>query len=143
MMKRFDYNVIVLGAGSAGLVSALIAATLKGKVLLIEKNKMGGDCLYTGCVPSKALIRSAHVAHLLRRGNEFGLQAVTPQADFSRVFTRIHNVIKKIEPNDSVERYESLGVACMTGEAKIADPFRVHVGEKIFTARNIIVATGA
>ncbi len=141
--SKFDYDVIVIGGGAAGLVSAYITAALKGKVLLIEKSRMGGDCLYTGCVPSKALLRSAHVASLFRRGDEFGLQAVVPQVDFSKVFTRIHNIIEKIEPNDSVERYASLGVECLTGEAKIADPFRVHVDKKILTTRNIIVATGA
>lgn len=141
--SRYNYDVVVIGAGAGGLVSAYITAALKGKVLLIEKNRMGGDCLYTGCVPSKALIRSAHVAHLFRRGHEFGLQSVVPQVDFSRVFTRIHNIIKKIEPNDSIERYTSLGVECEKGDAKIADPFRVHVNQKIVTTRNIIVATGA
>jgi pyruvate/2-oxoglutarate dehydrogenase complex dihydrolipoamide dehydrogenase (E3) component/uncharacterized membrane protein YdjX (TVP38/TMEM64 family) len=140
---KFDYDVIVIGGGAAGLVSAYLSAALKAKVLLIEKHRMGGDCLYTGCVPSKALIRSAHVAHLLRRANEFGMQSVTPQVDFSRVFTRIHNIIAKIEPNDSVERYTGLGVECLKGTAKIADPFRVHVDEKILTTRNIIIATGA
>lgn len=141
--SQFEYDIVVIGAGAAGLVSAYIAAALKAKVLLIEKHRMGGDCLYTGCVPSKALIRSGHVAQLFRRGNEFGLQSVAPQVDFSRVFTRIHNIIAKIEPNDSVERYTGLGVECLKGVAKIADPFRVHVDAKIITTRNIIVATGA
>ncbi len=141
--SKFEYDVVVIGGGAAGLVSGYITAALKGKVALIEKHRMGGDCLYTGCVPSKALIRSAHVAHLFRRGGEFGMQPVTPQVDFSKVFTRIHNIIAKIEPNDSVERYTGLGVDCIKGTAVIADPFRVHVGERIITTRNIIIATGA
>jgi pyruvate/2-oxoglutarate dehydrogenase complex dihydrolipoamide dehydrogenase (E3) component len=141
--SHYDYDVIVIGAGSGGLSAAHLTAALKGKVLLIEKERMGGDSLYAGCVPSKSLIRSAGVAQLFRRGNEFGLQSVTPQPDFSRIFTRIHNVIKKIEPHDSAERYTAMGVECLKGEAKIADPFRVHWEQKIFTTRNIIVATGA
>jgi len=141
--SKFDFDIMVIGAGAAGLVSSYVAAALKAKVALIEKHRMGGDCLYTGCVPSKALIRSAHVAQLFRRGSEFGLQAVVPQVDFTRVFQRIQNVIKKIEPNDSVERYSGLGVDCMSGEAKVVDPFRVELEGKIFTTRNIILATGA
>jgi len=139
----FEYDILVIGAGAAGLVSAYIAAALKSKVGLIEKNKMGGDCLYTGCVPSKALIRSAHVAHLFRRGAEFGLQAAAPQVDFAKVFERIQKIITKIEPNDSVERYSGLGVDCIQGSAMIEDPFRVKVGDRVITTRNIIVATGA
>ncbi|MGE4130617.1 MAG: NAD(P)/FAD-dependent oxidoreductase [Bdellovibrionales bacterium] len=133
----------MVGAGAAGLVSAYIAAALKSKVGLIEKHRMGGDCLYTGCVPSKALIRSAHVAHLFQRGEEFGLQSVRPQVDFTRVFQRIQTVIKKIEPNDSVERYSGLGVECLQGQAEIMDPYRIKVGDKTMTTRNIIIAAGA
>ncbi len=139
----FEFDVLVIGAGAAGLVSAYIAAALKAKVGLIEKNKMGGDCLYTGCVPSKALIRSAHVAHMFRRGAEFGLQAAVPQVDFAKVFERIQKIITKIEPNDSVERYSGLGVDCISGTAMIEDPYRVRVGDRVITTRNIIVATGA
>lgn len=141
--SQFDYDVLVVGGGAAGLVSAYLAAALKAKVALIEKNRMGGDCLYTGCVPSKALIRSSQVAHLFRRGTEFGLQSVAPQVDFSRVFGRIQKIIEHIEPNDSVERYTGLGVDCLQGKAMIEDPFRVRLADRVITARNIIVATGA
>lgn len=141
--SKFDFDVVVIGAGAGGLVSAYVAAALKSKVVLIEKHRMGGDCLYTGCVPSKALIRSGHVAQLFRRGAEFGLQNVAPQVDFAKVFSRIQEVIKKIEPNDSVERYSGLGVDCIKGAAKIRDPFRVEVDGRTLTTRNIIVASGA
>lgn len=141
--SNFDYDVLVIGGGAAGLVSAYLSASLKAKVGLIEKHKMGGDCLYTGCVPSKALIRSAHVAHLFRRGTEFGLQEVAPEVNFAKVFSRIQKIIQKIEPNDSVERYTGLGVDCIQGSALIEDPFRVRVGSRVITSRNLIIASGA
>ncbi len=141
--SSFDYDILVVGGGAAGLVSAYLGAALKAKVGLIEKHRMGGDCLYTGCVPSKALIRSSQVAHLFRRGAEFGLQTVAPEVDFAKVFSRIQKIITQIEPNDSVERYTGLGVDCMKGVAKIEDPFRVRLGDRVLTTRNIIVATGA
>jgi len=141
--KSFDANVIVIGGGSAGLVSGLIGAAVKSKVILIEKHKMGGDCLNTGCVPSKALIRSAKVASYLKRSKEFGLGEVNPTVEFSNVMDRVQNVIKQIEPHDSIERFTELGVDCIQGEAKILSPYCVEVnGEKI-TTRNIIIATGA
>jgi dihydrolipoamide dehydrogenase len=138
----YDYNMIVIGAGSAGLVSAYIAAAVKAKVLLIEKSKMGGDCLNTGCVPSKALIRSAKILNYFKQASRFGFDDVQPQFEFSRVMERVHRVIKQIEPHDSVKRYESLGVECLRGEATLLDPFRVQVNGKTFTAKNIILATG-
>ncbi|MGE0526217.1 MAG: FAD-dependent oxidoreductase [Bdellovibrionales bacterium] len=141
--KVFDYDILVIGAGAAGLVSAYVAAALKAKVGLIEKHRMGGDCLYTGCVPSKSLIRSASVAHLFRRGAEFGMQSVTPEVNFARVLGRVQDVIQKIEPHDSVERYTGLGVDCIKGTAKIEDPYRVRVGDRVMSTRNIIIATGA
>ncbi len=141
--SSFDYDVIVIGGGAAGLVSSYVSAALKAKVALIEKHRMGGDCLYTGCVPSKALIRSAHIAQNFRRGSEFGLQAVAPQVDFQKIFRRVQDVIQKIEPNDSVERYTDLGVKCIADQARIADPFRVKTKDGTLTTRNIIVATGA
>lgn len=141
--KSFDSNVIVIGGGSAGLVSGLIAAAVKSKVTLVEKHKMGGDCLNTGCVPSKALIRSAKVASYLKRSQEFGLAEVNTTVEFSKVMDRVQNVIKQIEPHDSIERFTELGVDCVQGEAKILSPYCVEVnGEKI-TTRNIIIATGA
>ena len=123
--KNFDTNLIVIGAGSAGLVSSLIAATVKAKVTLIEKHQMGGDCLNTGCVPSKALIRSAKANHTINRSEDYGIKA-NGEVDFAAVMNRVHNIIKTIEPHDSVERYTSLGVDCEQGEAKIISPWEVE-----------------
>jgi dihydrolipoamide dehydrogenase len=141
--KQFDRNLIVIGGGSAGLVSALIAAAVNAKVTLIEKHKMGGDCLNTGCVPSKALIKSAKVASLIKRSNEFGINVSESNVDFAAVMERVQSVISKIEPHDSVERFESLGVECIEGEAKITSPWTVEINGKVLSARSIIVATGA
>jgi pyruvate/2-oxoglutarate dehydrogenase complex dihydrolipoamide dehydrogenase (E3) component len=140
---RCDYNLVVIGAGSAGLVAAYLAAALKAKVALIEKHRMGGDCLNTGCVPSKALIRSAAVLRLIERARDFGLRAASAEFDFGDVMQRVHDVIRRIEPHDSIERYRALGVECITGEAYIASPYEVRVGARTLTTRNIIVATGA
>lgn len=140
---RFDRNLIVIGAGSAGLVTAYIAAATKASVTLIEKHKMGGDCLNTGCVPSKTLIKSARIAHDARRGERFGIETSAVNVDFPAVMERVQSVIKTIEPHDSVERYTGLGVDCVTGEARIVDPWRVEVNGRTLTARNIVIATGA
>lgn len=142
-MNKYDYNIIVIGGGSAGLVSSYIAAAVKAKVALIEKHKMGGDCLNTGCVPSKALLRSAKMLSYAKRAKEFGFQKTTVEFDFAKVMQRVQNVIKAIAPHDSRERYETLGVECIEGEAKITSPHSVEVGGKTLTARSIIVATGA
>jgi len=141
--SKFDYNMIVIGGGSAGLVSSYIAAAVKAKVALIEKHKMGGDCLNTGCVPSKALIRSAKILSYFKRAEEFGLDRHNPTFDFSKVMERVQNVIKDIEPHDSVERYAGLGVDCIIGAAKIKSPYEVEVNGKVLTTKNIVVATGA
>jgi dihydrolipoamide dehydrogenase len=141
--KTFDYNLIVIGAGSAGLVTSYIAAVVKSKVALIEKHKMGGDCLNTGCVPSKALIRSAKILSYARRGEEFGLKKTTIDFDFKDVMDRVHNVINTVEPHDSAERYTSLGVDCIDGEAKITSPYSVEVNGRTHTTKSIVVATGA
>lgn len=141
--KKFDYNMVVIGAGSAGLVSAYIAAAVKAKVALIEKHKMGGDCLNTGCVPSKALIRSAKIFNYFKRAHEFGLESSLAKVDFAKVMGRVHKVIQDIEPHDSVERYTQLGVECISGDAKIISPYEVQVGGKTLTTKNIVVATGA
>lgn len=141
--EKFDYNLVVIGGGSAGLVSALIAATVKARVALIEKHKMGGDCLNTGCVPSKALIRSAKMLNYARRARDFGLQKTEVSFDFAEVMERIQRVIKKIEPHDSVERFTQLGVDVKQGKALIRSPFEVEVDGEILTTRNIIIATGA
>jgi dihydrolipoamide dehydrogenase len=141
--KRFDYNMVVIGGGSAGLVSAYIAAAVKAKVAIIEKHKMGGDCLNTGCVPSKALIRSAKILSYMRRAEEFGIEKIQPQINFSKVMERVQNVIKKIEPHDSVERYSALGVDCLTGNARILSPYEVEVNGRKLATKNIVIATGA
>jgi len=141
--SSFDTNMVVIGAGSGGLVTALIAAATKAKVSLIEKHKMGGDCLNTGCVPSKALIRSAKMANYYRRADEYGLSTENINVNFRAVMERIQEVIKTIEPHDSIERFTDLGVDCITGEAQIVDPYRVKVNGKIITTRNIVISTGA
>ncbi|BFM13442.1 bifunctional TVP38/TMEM64 family protein/FAD-dependent oxidoreductase [Simiduia litorea] len=141
--KKFDTNVLVIGAGSAGLVSAYIAAAVKAKVTLIEKHKMGGDCLNTGCVPSKALIKSAAVAKTLQDAEKFGLAPVAAKVDFAAVMTRIQRVIAEVEPHDSIERYTGLGVDCITGAATIVSPWEVEVAGKRMSARSLIIATGA
>ncbi|MEO2173969.1 MAG: FAD-dependent oxidoreductase, partial [bacterium] len=141
--KIYDRDVVVIGAGSGGLVAALIVATVKGKVTLIEKNKMGGDCLNTGCVPSKSLIRSAKLAWDIKRGKDLGFQTMQPAFEFADVMQRVHRIIKTIEPHDSVERYQSLGVDCEIGEGRILSPYSVEVNGKILTTRSIIIASGA
>jgi len=141
--KKFDYNQIVIGAGSAGLITSYICAVVGAKVALIEKNKMGGDCLNTGCVPSKALIKSAKVAHQMKVAHKYGIESAAPNIDFKKVMNRVHEVIKQIEPHDSTERYEKLGVECFTGEATIRSPWEVEVNGKVMTTKNITIATGA
>ncbi len=141
--KSFDYNLIVIGAGSAGLVSSYIAAAVKAKVVLIEKHKMGGDCLNTGCVPSKALIRSARLLSDARASKKFGISSMSADFDFADVMARVQSVVAKVEPHDSVERYEALGVNCINGAAKLVSPWTVEVNGKTLSARSIIVATGA
>lgn len=140
--KRFDYNLAVIGGGSGGLVSAYIAAAVKARVVLIEKDKMGGDCLNTGCVPSKALIRSAKMLSYASKASDFGFKKQTVEFDFSDVMERVQDVIRKIEPHDSIERYTSLGVECIQGEATIKSPYVISVNGKEITAKNIIIATG-
>ena len=141
--RTFDYNLVVLGAGSAGLVTAYIAAAVKARVAVVERNKMGGDCLNTGCVPSKALIRSARVVSLANRAKSFGFHKGKIEFDFKKVMERVHQVIQTVAPHDSVERYTRLGVECITGEAFIQSPWEVAVNGTILTTRNIVVATGA
>ncbi|MEM8662302.1 MAG: FAD-dependent oxidoreductase, partial [Pseudomonadota bacterium] len=141
--ESFDTNMVVIGAGSAGLVAALIAATVKAKVTLVERHKMGGDCLNTGCVPSKAIIRSARVAQYARRAEDFGLAPMDVQVNFPAVMERVQSVIKTIEPHDSVERFTSLGVDCVQGDARIVSPWEVEVDGKRITTRNIVIASGA
>ncbi|MEN9834078.1 MAG: hypothetical protein RL011_271 [Pseudomonadota bacterium] len=141
--KSFDYNLVVIGAGSGGLVSAYIAAAVKAKVALIEKHKMGGDCLNTGCVPSKALIRSAKAVAAGLKAKELGLDTVEVKYDFAKVMERVQRVVSTIEPHDSVERYTAMGVECIKGHARIKSPFVVEVEGRTLTTKNIIIATGA
>ncbi|GHA03453.1 hypothetical protein GCM10008090_10680 [Arenicella chitinivorans] len=142
-MPKYEANLVVIGAGSAGLVSAYIAAAVKAKVILIERHKMGGDCLNTGCVPSKAILRSAKVASLMRRADEFGIESVPVKPVFKKVMQRVQDVVAAIEPHDSVERYTELGVECVKGDAQIVDPHTVRVGEREITTKSIIIAAGA
>ncbi len=141
--RKFDTNLIVIGAGSAGLVTAYIAAAVKAKVTLIEKNKMGGDCLNTGCVPSKAIIRSAKFRSHIQRAKEFGFKNAAAEFNFSDVMDRVQSVVKAIEPHDSIERYTDLGVDCITGDACLTSPWTVEVNGMSISARNIVIASGA
>jgi len=137
------YNLVVIGGGSAGLVSAYIAAAVKAKVALIERHKMGGDCLNTGCVPSKAIIKTARIAAEIRNHAKYGIKSASCEIDFPMVMERVQKVIRKIEPHDSIERYSNLGVECITGEAELVDRNTVKVGKKILKTKNIILALGA
>ena len=145
--KRFDRNLVVIGAGSAGLVTAYIAAAVKAKVTLIEKHRMGGDCLNTGCVPSKALIRSAKLLSHIRRSPEFGIRQAEAEFEFAEVMERVQRVIREVAPHDSVERYTGLGVEVIEGAAKITSPWTVDVttaeGTRTLTTRSIVIAAGA
>jgi pyruvate/2-oxoglutarate dehydrogenase complex dihydrolipoamide dehydrogenase (E3) component/uncharacterized membrane protein YdjX (TVP38/TMEM64 family) len=145
--RRFDRNLVVIGAGAGGLVTAYIAATVRAGVTLVEAGKMGGDCLNTGCVPSKALLRAARAAHDMRRAEEFGIGAVEPKVDFPAVMKRVREVITTIEPADSVERYAGLGVDVRLGYARIVDPWTVEIaqhegGAVRLTTRAIVIAAG-
>jgi dihydrolipoamide dehydrogenase len=145
--KKFDNNLVVIGAGAAGLVTAYIAAAVKAKVTLIEKHQMGGDCLNTGCVPSKALLRSAKFLAQTRRANEFGMKSAVVEFDFSEVMERVQAVINTIAPHDSIERYTELGVEVIIGDAKIISPCHVEVKTaeitRIISTKAIVIAAGA
>ncbi len=145
---RFDRNLIVIGGGSAGLVSAYIAAAVKAKVTLVEQHKLGGDCLNTGCVPSKALIRSARLLSHMRRSREFGIREARAEFDFADVMERVQRVIKTVEPHDSAERYTELGVDVIAGTAKIVSPWEVDItredgATQPLATRAIVIAAGA
>ncbi|MES9994164.1 MAG: FAD-dependent oxidoreductase [Candidatus Thiodiazotropha sp.] len=139
----FDCNLVVIGGGSAGLVSAYIAAAVKSEVTLIEKHKMGGDCLNTGCVPSKALIRSARILSQSQRAEEWGFDAIDVKYSFRNIMERVQRVVKEVEPHDSVDRYTGLGVDVIEGEARITSPYSVEVNGVELRTPHIIVATGA
>ncbi len=145
---HFDRNVVVIGGGSAGLVTSYIAAAVKAKVTLVERHQMGGDCLNTGCVPSKALIRSAKLLSHMSRAKEFGIASATAQWDFADVMERVRRVVTEVEPHDSVARYTSLGVDCVKGSAKILSPWEVEITlengtKQKLTTKNIVIAAGA
>ncbi|HEV2079515.1 MAG TPA: FAD-dependent oxidoreductase [Allosphingosinicella sp.] len=140
----FDRNLIVIGAGAGGLVTSYIAAAVRAKVTLIEAHQMGGDCLNTGCVPSKALIRTARLAHEMRTAGDYGLEPIEPKLNFPTVMERVRAIIETIAPADSVERYTRLGVDVRLGHARILDPWTVEIGGKDrVTARSIVIAAGA
>lgn len=145
--QHFDNNLLVIGAGSGGLVSAYIAAAVRAKVTLVEQQHLGGDCLYTGCVPSKALIRSAKAVAQIRRSGELGIHAPVAEVDFAAVMARVHATIQAIAPHDSPERYQDLGVNVIHGKATLLSPWSVSVstdsGSQVITSRAIIIATGA
>ncbi len=146
--KRFDRNLIVIGAGAGGLVSAYIAAVVKAKVTLVEAHKMGGDCLNYGCVPSKALIKSAKLAHQMRHGETYGLHSTPPTFGFKAVMQRIQAIVRAIEPHDSVERYTGLGVEVLQGYAKLVNPWTVEIAlndgsKQTLTTRSVVIAAGA
>lgn len=146
--RRFDRNLVVIGAGAAGLVSAYLAAAVKASVTLVEAHKMGGDCLNYGCVPSKALIRSARLAHEMRHADAYGLAASQPSFRFDAVMRRVREVIRAVEPHDSVERFRGLGVDVAPGHARIVDPWTVEIAgtdgsRRRLTTRSIVIAAGA
>ncbi|MBI4290157.1 MAG: FAD-dependent oxidoreductase [Betaproteobacteria bacterium] len=146
--NRFDRNLVVIGAGSAGLVTSYIAAAVRARVTLVEKHRMGGDCLNTGCVPSKALIKTARVLAQFRRARDYGLKSATVEFDFAEVMERVQRVVKTVEPHDSAARYTELGVECLRGEAKIVSPWEVEVrlesgAAQRLTTRAIVIAAGA
>jgi pyruvate/2-oxoglutarate dehydrogenase complex dihydrolipoamide dehydrogenase (E3) component/uncharacterized membrane protein YdjX (TVP38/TMEM64 family) len=146
--RRFDRNMVVIGAGAAGLVASYIAAAVKAKVTLVESHKMGGDCLNYGCVPSKALIRTATLAHQIRHSTTYGIARAEMSLHFADVMERVAKVVRQVEPHDSVERYTGLGVEVLLGNAKIVNPWTVEIDQgdgrkQTLTTRTIVVATGA
>ena len=146
--SKFDRNVVVIGAGAAGLVTSYIAAAVKAKVTLVEAHKMGGDCLNYGCVPSKALIKSAKLAQQIRQADHYGLKAAQPEFSFRQVMARVNEIVKKIEPHDSVERYTELGVEVLQGYGRVINPWTVEIKDEYgvtqtLTTRSIVIAAGA
>jgi pyruvate/2-oxoglutarate dehydrogenase complex dihydrolipoamide dehydrogenase (E3) component/uncharacterized membrane protein YdjX (TVP38/TMEM64 family) len=146
--KTFDRNLVVIGAGAAGLVTSYIAAAVKAKVTLVEAHKMGGDCLNYGCVPSKALIRTATLARQIRHSSDYGIASATATIEFAEVMERVAAVVRAIEPHDSIERYTSLGVDVVTGTARLVNPWTVEItkpdgSKQTLTTRSTVIATGA
>ncbi|HHA18337.1 MAG TPA: FAD-dependent oxidoreductase, partial [Methylophaga sp.] len=143
MVSKTDYDLCVIGGGAAGLVTAAGAATIGAKVILIEKHRLGGDCLYTGCVPSKTLIHSAEIAHSIKIAQRFGLSAQLDPIDQKKVMQRVVDVIKTIEPNDSPDRFRALGVEVVFAEARFTAKDRLSVDDREITARKFVLATGS
>jgi pyruvate/2-oxoglutarate dehydrogenase complex dihydrolipoamide dehydrogenase (E3) component/uncharacterized membrane protein YdjX (TVP38/TMEM64 family) len=146
--RSFDRNLVVIGAGAAGLVTSYIAAAVKARVTLVESHKMGGDCLNYGCVPSKALIKTATLARQIRHSRDYGIDRAEAHTDFAAVMERVAGVVRAVAPHDSVERYTGLGVDVVLGTAKITSPWHVEItrddgGKQTLTTRNIVIATGA
>ncbi len=146
--RRFDRNLVVIGAGSAGLVASYIATAVRARVTLVEKDRMGGDCLNTGCVPSKALIRTAKLLSRMRRAGEFGIRKVHADFEFAEVMARVRRVVETVAPHDSEERYTALGVDVIRGEARLLSPWEVEISRpdgsrKVISTRSIVIATGA
>ncbi|PXF28883.1 pyridine nucleotide-disulfide oxidoreductase [Pokkaliibacter plantistimulans] len=140
---HYDYNLVVIGAGAAGLVTSYIAAAVRARVALVEKAGMGGDCLHTGCVPSKALLRAAHYVAATTEARNLGLRSAQVEFDFAEVMERVQQTIQQVAPHDGVERYTTLGVDCIAGEARLLSPWQLQVGDRQLTSRNIVIATGA
>ena len=140
---RFDYNMVIIGGGAAGLVTAYLCSSLKARTALIEKHKMGGDCLNTGCVPSKALLQSASVIAQAKKAQKYGIEKIDVTFNFTQIMERVKSIIKKIEPHDSIERYKKMNIDCFTGKAEVISPWKIKINEKIITAANITIATGA
>ena len=146
--RQYDRNLVVIGAGAAGLVTAYIAAAVKAKVTLVERHQMGGDCLNTGCVPSKALIKTAALVQQMRHSTDYGVASARYELDFAQVMDRVAQVVRDIEPHDSVERYTQLGVDVQLGSARIVDPWHVQITaadgtQQTLSTRSIVIATGA
>ena len=146
--RRYDRNLIIIGAGAAGLTAASVAAQARAAVTLVEAREMGGECLNTGCIPSKALISSARVADTLRRAHQFGIESVAPHVAFRKVMARVHDTIRALAPHDSVDRYTAMGVDVVRGTATIAAPWTVEIARhdgviQRLTTRSILIATGA
>ncbi|WP_280547587.1 bifunctional TVP38/TMEM64 family protein/FAD-dependent oxidoreductase [Halomonas sp. 11-S5] len=144
---RFDQDIVVIGGGSAGLVASYIASAVKARVVLVERDRLGGDCLNTGCVPSKALIRAARLANEIREAPRYGVTAGEPEVDFTAVMGHVQRAIREVAPHDSRERYEGLGVEVIEGNAVLDDPWRVRIREgeteRVITTRHVIIASGA
>ena len=142
-MERIKTDILVIGAGSAGLSVASGAVQMGAKVVLLEGHKMGGDCLNYGCVPSKALIAAGNTARIMRHSDRFGIESVTPQVDYTKVRDHVRGVIAAIEPNDSVERFTGLGVNVILGAAKFTGPNTVEADGKVIQAKRFVIATGS